>query len=901
MKQIVLIALVLIACQSALADEWCATPTPQSDPLLDRNTGYPYPHEMESAAIRIYVHRLFRMDGSGGISEAQVDQQLQYLYDGFAPHSIQFVLAGSYTHNVPFYDATLSFIQYMVPFATTVEHTDGIDIFLTDPNHGFNGADAFQIPSTKLVCSGDRMQNEVIVHETGHCLGLYHTFEDQFGAETPDGSNCEVAGDLVCDTAACPENLYDTVPETCLLSVVFQNAYPDYFPDPHNYMTFAPPHCRDNFTPEQEDRMFAFLEEIPILQAILVETAAVSYQVPENGQSQTPAEITGLDYPGTPYSAVQWNYRGIEGGDKDIFISVSNEDSKLYVRASVGADGYPFFASVPNSEFLGGDPQAGLRGLAVADLGDGNRAELFAAAESHPRLYRFNGLKIVNEAVGLGLEARANNSIAASWGFVDSGNRFPDLLVSRAQNFVEVPLCYSDPGLAGTGTVLLENVPGSGAEGRAFAPTPTAGLPNFLGSTNSAWCDYDEDRDMDLFIGSLYDTGSGASRLLRNDGGVFVDVTNQLQTTSLEMVTACGWADMNGDTTMDLVVTRRFDQVAIFFNDGNGSFDDGNGGAGPFEIGASEGHSGFVLYDFDLDRDMDLLALSSSDTRSVQLLENISMFSPQFLDVTSAVGLDVNGYSHGAISADFGNAPGDSPLPDLYFGRPSSSGTFYYKGQVAAGAGNHFVSVRLVSDADSDNSTGLGASVVVTAGMDNLVQVVDGGSMRGGQKSRDLVFGLGDYTGPLTASVFWPSGTEQDEVPLTIDELNVISLADITVDDSSVVGKYIVHAGGPVDWEFTWDTNIMGDPAYDEVIFDIGNISTQCQPDLSLVSLAASGDVTLTTSTKAGGGFTHVMTWKDRPCVPNCIIPFWVKSGHNQKTDQSDTAKNLRVRICVGN
>ncbi len=43
-----------------------------------------------------------------------------------------------------------------------------------------------------------------LMHELGHTFGLYHTFETKFGVELVNGSNCEVAGDLLCDTPADP-------------------------------------------------------------------------------------------------------------------------------------------------------------------------------------------------------------------------------------------------------------------------------------------------------------------------------------------------------------------------------------------------------------------------------------------------------------------------------------------------------------------------------------------------------------------------------------------------------------------------------------------------------------------------------------------------------------------------
>lgn len=45
-----------------------------------------------------------------------------------------------------------------------------------------------------------------ISHELGHLFGLHHTHErDLFGSELADGSNCDTAGDLLCDTPADPD------------------------------------------------------------------------------------------------------------------------------------------------------------------------------------------------------------------------------------------------------------------------------------------------------------------------------------------------------------------------------------------------------------------------------------------------------------------------------------------------------------------------------------------------------------------------------------------------------------------------------------------------------------------------------------------------------------------------
>lgn len=101
-------------------------------------------------------------------------------------------------------------------------------------------------------------------HEMGHGLGLWHPFETAFGVECTDGSNCAIAGDLVCDTPASPL-LYAA--NTTATGVYFGGQSgpcpgdPVYDPDPTLYMDAGWPAghiLRDTFSPEQIETMEFF-------------------------------------------------------------------------------------------------------------------------------------------------------------------------------------------------------------------------------------------------------------------------------------------------------------------------------------------------------------------------------------------------------------------------------------------------------------------------------------------------------------------------------------------------------------------------------------------------------------------------------------------------------------------
>jgi hypothetical protein len=359
---------------------------------------------------------------------------------------------------------------------------------------------------------------------------------------------------------------------------------------------------------------------------------------------------------------------------------------------------------------------------------------------------------------------------------------------------------------------------------------------------------------------------------------------------------------MNSDGRLDLVLARHGSQSLLFIQDESGGFGDGKGGDEPLAFGPSHGFSGMVVYDYNIDGYPDFLGLSNDVSRPSQLFCNaLKVSDTGFVELPTTVGLDNAGYTHGAVAADFGGPNGyPDRLPDLYLGRPSSSDAFYYQAGVKPGADSdiHYVAFRLDGASGVTNKRAVGAMVEVQAGDRVQVQQIDGGSLRGGQASPELIFGLGNYTGLVTAKITWPDGMIQADVPVLIDQLNVISNAPVDVQESTMAGTYLSKPNGLVDWIFTWDVDGPSDPALDAVIFDPVATGPQCLPQVASISSAMS-DVTLTYTANPNGGYTHVMIWEDRECVPNCGVYFDVESGLAGQTDISDVAARLRMRICA--
>lgn len=106
-----------------------------------------------------------------------------------------------------------------------------------------------------------------------------------------------------------------------------------------------------------------------------------------------------------------------------------------------------------------------------------------------------------------------------------------------------------------------------------FTAAPDGALPDLKDSSGVvAAADFDRDGDLDLFVGSRVVPGSypiaPRSRLLRNDAGVFTDVSTEVADGLQEagLVTSALWTDVNGDNSIDLLLTIEWGPVKVFLN-----------------------------------------------------------------------------------------------------------------------------------------------------------------------------------------------------------------------------------------------------------------------------------------------------------------------------------------------
>src|ERR1700692_3281704 len=90
------------------------------------------------------------------------------------------------------------------------------------------------------------------------------------------------------------------------------------------------------------------------------------------------------------------------------------------------------------------------------------------------------------------------------------------------------------------------------------------------GAQPNCWADFDNDGDLDLFVGFKADL---PNRLYRNDRGKFTEVAGDLGLADLPDTRAAAWGDFNADGHLDLYVGfSRRSSIAnkLYRNQGDG-------------------------------------------------------------------------------------------------------------------------------------------------------------------------------------------------------------------------------------------------------------------------------------------------------------------------------------------
>ena len=338
---------------------------------------------------------------------------------------------------------------------------------------------------------------------------------------------------------------------------------------------------------------------------------------PPAAQFEEAAERTGLDFRHFLGATGDYFVPEIMGAGVALFDYDGDGDLDVYLPQGSLLDSSKSF-----SDSIFPPPGPGLAG------GQLYRNEIIPSGE----------LRFVNVTEESGIQATGYGMGVAVGDFDNDG--FPDLYLT---NFGPNQLYHNN----GDGT---------------FADVTTLGLDDERWSASAAFCDYDRDGDLDLVVVNYIDfhiTGNkqcygrtGArdyctpkaynsvpDRLLRNDDGKFVDVTEAAGLTAAHgngLGVVC--ADFDGDGWLDIYVANDAVANQLWRNNGRGGFEDVALPAGvAFNAdGLAEAGMGIAAGDFDLDGDEDLfLTHLSQETNTLYVNGGRGLFR----DETNRYGL----------------------------------------------------------------------------------------------------------------------------------------------------------------------------------------------------------------------------------------------------------------------
>lgn len=311
------------------------------------------------------------------------------------------------------------------------------------------------------------------------------------------------------------------------------------------------------------------------------------------------------------------------------------------------------------------------------------------------------------------------------------------------------------------------------------------GLGDIAGGGNygSIWIDYDNDRDMDMFIAKCRGGSStiNINELHENDGsGTFTEVASAAGLADPLQTWSSAWGDFDNDGDMDVFVgasSTADGTHKLMRNNGNSTFTDVTSSSGILPALTNLGIEN-ATYDFDNDGNLDIASNGSILFGNGDM--TFSVYDNVLAGNNGSFG-DMN--NDGFIDAISGNT--------LYTNTTNSNNW-----------------VKITTTGVASNINGIGARVEVHTASGVQIRDVRSGEGFRFMSTLNTHFGLGTETTITNIIIYWPSGTVDNVMNPAINTHHVItegqtlSIVDETLESIAIhpnpVGK-VMNINSPVN------------------------------------------------------------------------------------------------------
>lgn len=276
------------------------------------------------------------------------------------------------------------------------------------------------------------------------------------------------------------------------------------------------------------------------------------------------------------------------------------------------------------------------------------------------------------------------------------------------------------------------------------------------GNYGSVWIDYDNDRDIDMFIAKC--GGGPINQMFTNNGdGTYTDTAPAQGLDDSMQTWSSAWGDYDNDGDMDVYIGASSGTSKLLRNDGDGVFVEVSAASGVLEL-TSTGIEN-CTHDFDNDGNLDIVSHGNI------LFGNGDMTFTLYEDILAG-----NNGSFGDIN--------DDGFIDVV-----SGGTVYTNDTTS----NNWI--KITTTGVESNINGIGARVEVHTASGVQIRDVRSGEGFRFMSSLNSHFGLGTDTAIDNIIVYWPSGIIDNivnpdiNIHLEIVEGDTLSIVDETLEN----------------------------------------------------------------------------------------------------------------------